>query len=174
MWCVSSRRRSNISSVSCISCRSMALQLVRYYLLLITLRLLVCPMMHFSVLVAVPLLRSLLYGRMTRISCAGNASSTEGGAAGQNSAALIVAGVSPSRSPGRSSARRKPRLSQPTSGGSRSSRVRYPGVVVEADSGESAHIKHLNNNIFYYFYITIHTFLYIYICVFKHFNYLTL
>ena len=75
--------------------------------------------------------------RMTRISCAGNASSTEGGAAGQNSAALNGAGVSPSRSPGRSGARRKPRLSQPTSAGSRSSRVRYPGAVVEAESGES-------------------------------------
>ena len=104
---------------------------------MITPRLVLCSMMHCSVFVAVPRLGSLLDGRMTRISCAGNASSTEGGAAGQNEAALNGADVSSSRSPGRSGARRKPRLSQPTSAGSRSLRVRYPSAVVEAKSGES-------------------------------------
>ena len=119
------------------SCRSLALQLMSYYLLLITLRLEVFPMMHFSVLVAVPHLRSLLDGQMTQISCAGNASSTNFGAAGQNSAALNGAGVSPSRSPGRSGPRRKSHLSQPTSACSCSSRMRYPGALVEAESSES-------------------------------------
>ena len=50
----------------------------------IILRLILFPMMHFSVLVAMLRLRSLLDNRMARISCAGNASSTEFCAAGQN------------------------------------------------------------------------------------------
>lgn len=63
---------------------------------------------------------------------AGNAMIGENGTGGPVSNGV---GQSPSRSPGRSGSgsRGKPRLSQPA----RSARARYPGAVVEAESGES-------------------------------------
>ena len=144
MRCVSSRRRSKIWSVSCISCRSLLLKLVRYYLQVLFLDSYFFRwcISRFSLQCCVFALYSTIEWLESLVQGTRRAQSSARPARIKAWAALNGAGVSPSRSPGRNDAGRKPRLSQPTSSNSRSSRVPYPGASGESISRERTRCSH--------------------------------